>query len=239
MVWSTVIKESVRKLAESFGGVKPLIVVGLIFFLGAWFIQNRVTGFISDALPEHSTEEEVRYNEVSLEELNQTGLYCGATSVGAVTFEVSESHKLGGLNLPHWLAGETVWLDAQGDLDACVNFDEATFTYEPVQNVLVAYLPEPTVNRPRIPAESIRISQSQGMVNRMANFWEHSENMTGQVLVMAENEVASELGPQAVGLARVKTDEFIKDFAGINGVESVEIYWIPAEKAEINVRGQS
>lgn len=230
------------KVKHLFMGGLGFLVLFFVATLSMPSFSDVIPG-VPDVVPEVEVSDRV-YNSIDVTELTSEGLFCGGQAEGRVTFEIDSNHSIKGIEIPGLISGETASIVATGDMHACVSMDKSGFVFNQAHNSLVAYLHRPEASRPRINMENIQIESSEGYFQKVEDLWNRDDDLLESVLFESQVLLEEKLTDQTVGIATVKTEEFIKSFAATNGVETVIIHWVKPETAptsviDSNLRGES
>jgi hypothetical protein len=213
----------------SLSGVVSTLVVGALA-VGVLVIAGVLTGVLDIANP-FSTDTIDRTQPALLQEMHDLSRYTAAEGTFRSTVDIEDDVAF----LPAFVAGERTVFEAQGTVDANVDFSSLSrdAIHENADGSVTVTLPRPRLGKADIdPEASHVVDRDRGIVNRVAGFFSDNPTSERRVSLLAEEKLGKAAGESNLkARAERNTRKMLQGFLGKLGYDDVRVVFAPAPNA--------
>jgi hypothetical protein len=207
----------------SLSGIVSTLVVGALA-VGVLVIAGVLTGVLDIGNP-FSTQTVDRTQPALLKQMRDLTRYTAAEGTFRSTVDIEDDVAF----LPAFVAGERTVFEAQGTVDANVDFsslDGDAIQKNPDGSVTVT-LPEPRLGRAEVDPHASRVvARDRGIVNRVAGFFSDNPTSERRVTLLAEQKLGKAARESnLVARAERNTTKMLQGFLGKLGFENVRVVY--------------
>jgi len=207
----------------SLGGIVSTLVVAALA-VGVLVIAGVLTGVLDIANP-FSTRTVDRTQPALLKQMHDLSRYTAAEGTFRSTVDIEDDVAF----LPEFVAGERTVFEAQGTVDANVDFSslDGDAIQKNADGSVTVTLPEPRLGRAEVDPHTSRVvARDRGLVNRVAGFFSDNPTSERRVTLLAEQKLGQAARESnLVARAERNTTKMLSGFLGKLGYENVRVVY--------------
>ena len=207
----------------SLGGIVSTLVVAALA-VGVLLIAGVLTGVLDIANP-FSTRTIDRTQPALLKQMHNLSRYTAAAGTFRSTVDIEDDVAF----LPAFVAGERTVFEAQGTVDANVDFSslDRNAIQKNADGSVTVTLPEPRLGRAEVDPHTSRVvARDRGIVNRVAGFFSDNPTSERRVTLLAEQKLGKAARSSSlVTRAERNTTKMLQGFLGKLGYDDVRVVY--------------